>query len=64
MDKNPDNCHVSLRALLFASEDRMQITKLLIDTLQRLSTASNGSSSAKGLWEKMMLLRPMLLAKI
>lgn len=64
MDKNPDNCHVSLRALLFASEDRMQITKLLIDTLQRLSTASNGSSSAKELWEKMMLLRPMLLAKI
>ena len=64
MDKNPDNCHVSLRALLFASEDRMQITKLLIDTLQRLPTASNGSSSAKGLWEKMMLLRPMLLAKI
>ena len=52
MDKNPDNCHISLRALLFASEDRMQITKLLIHTLQRLSIASNGSSSAKELWGK------------
>ena len=52
MDKNPDNCHVSLRALLFASEDRMQITKLLIDTLQRLSTAFNEFTSAKEFWGK------------
>ena len=30
----------------------MQITKLVVETLQRPSTASNGSSLAKELWER------------
>lgn len=31
----------------FAIEDKMEVTKLVIETLQWLSTASNGSTSAK-----------------
>ena len=53
MDKNPDNCHmISLRSLFFVLEDRMQITKLVVETLQPLSTTSNGSSRTKKLWER------------
>ena len=43
---------ISRTPLFFAFEDRMQITKLVIEILQRLSTASNGSSSLKELWER------------
>ena len=42
---------ISLRLLFFAFEDRMQITKPIIETLQWLSTVFNGSGSAKELWE-------------
>lgn len=52
MHKNPDNCHmIIVRPLFFAFEDMMQITKLVIETLQRLPTVSNESSSAKEFWK-------------
>ena len=48
LDKNPDNCHmISLRPLFFAFEDRQQITSLVVETLQRLATTTQGSFSAK-----------------
>ena len=40
-----------LRALLFAYEDREQITKLVLETLNRLRVACNEEKSSKGLWE-------------
>lgn len=43
---------IQLRALFFASEDRQQIAKLIVETLKRLSVASGDTSSAKDLWEK------------
>ena len=41
----------TLRALTFAYEDRDQIAKLVVETFERLATATNGTSSAKDLWE-------------
>ena len=40
-----------LRALFFAYEDREQITKLIVETLKRLSVATGGTYSPKDLWE-------------
>lgn len=42
---------IIVRPLFFAFEDMMQITKLVIETLQRLPTVSNESSSAKEFWK-------------
>ena len=41
-----------LRPLFFALENRTQITKLIIETLKRLSAATENANSAKYLWEK------------
>ena len=38
---------LSLRALFFAYEDRQQITKLIVETLERLSIATGGEFTAK-----------------
>ena len=43
---------ITLRPLFFAFEDRMEITKLVIQTLPQLLTGSNVASSAKELWER------------
>ena len=52
LNKNPSLCKMfTLRALTFAYEDRNQIAKLVLETFERLATATNGSSSAKDLWE-------------
>jgi hypothetical protein len=52
MDKNPDNCNmISLRPLFFAFENRQQITKLVVETLQRLAATTQGSFSAEYMWE-------------
>ena len=41
-----------LRPLFFALENRAQITKLIIETLKRLSAATENAYSAKYLWER------------
>ena len=43
---------IRLRALFFASEDRLQITNLIVETFRRLSVASITPATAKQLWEK------------
>ena len=54
------NDRYSLRPIFFAYEDRKQITRLIIETLQRLAflvtTKENQVVTAKVLWEKVMII--------
>ena len=43
---------ISLQPLLFAFENREQIAKLIIATLKRLSTATQGQYLPQMLWEQ------------
>ena len=53
MDDNPSLCKmINLRPLFFAFEDRVQITRLIIETLKRLSATTSGQYSPKMLWEQ------------
>ena len=53
LSKEKSKCKfVRLRALTFAFEDRLQITKLIVETFHRLSAASITQATAKDLWEK------------
>ena len=49
-DKNKCRMY-RLRALFFAHENREQIVALILQTLERLSTAIGGAASPKQLWE-------------
>ena len=52
LNKDKIKCKmIRLRALFFAYEDREQITKLIVETLNRLSVATAGEFSPKILWE-------------
>ena len=42
----------TLRALTFAFEDRNQITKLILETLERLAAAAGDSLTAKDMWQQ------------
>ena len=48
LNKDQAKCNMyPLRALTFAYEDREQITKLILETFARLSTATNNTTSLK-----------------
>ena len=52
INEDKSKCHMyRLRALFFAYEDREQIIKLFVETLQRLAVASGNAVTAKELWE-------------
>ena len=40
-----------LRALFFAYENQNQILQLLVETFQRLATATGGNKTAKEVWQ-------------
>ena len=44
-----------LRALFFAHEDREQIAKLFIETLNRLAVALDNDTTPKDLWENIYI---------
>ena len=46
----------NLRELFFTYEDRKQISKLILETMNRLSVATGGKSMAKDLWHTLMYL--------
>ena len=53
LSEDPAKCRfIPLRALFFAFEDRQQIIKLVVETLQRLAVASGNRATPKELWEK------------
>ena len=52
LDDDSTKCKmIPLRALFFAYEDREQITKLVLETLNRLSAATGNKFSPRALWE-------------
>ena len=52
LNNDESKCKMTrLRALFFAYEDREQITKLVVETLHRLSAATGNKFSSKTLWE-------------
>ena len=64
LSKDPEKCKMfNLRALRFALENRIQIKKLILETLARLSAAVNGEMSSKELWEKINAFMTDAVAK-
>ena len=65
LSDDKDKCKmIRLRSLFFAYEDRAQITKLLVETFERLAVASNNEKvTAELLWRKIYAVMTDSVAK-